>query len=140
MRHRPRIVVDTNCLVSRLLLADSTPGRAVHKAVESGLLLVSDSTMQELAEVLSRPKFDPYISLEDRLKFIRMLGRVSELVRTPFPVGECDDPNDDKFLEVALNGRAEFIVTGDDDLLRMHPWRKIAILSPAAYLREPDKP
>jgi len=140
MRHRPRIVVDTNCLVSRLLLADSTPARAVHKAVETGLLLVSESTMQELAEVLSRPKFDAYVGLEDRLKFIRMLGRVSEIVSISFPVRECADPNDDKFLEVALNGRAELIVSGDGDLLKLHPWRKIDILSPAEYLRETEGP
>jgi len=51
-------------------------------------------------------------------------------------VRECRDPKDDKFLEVALNGRADVIVTGDADLLGMHPWREIAILSPVDYLRD----
>jgi uncharacterized protein len=50
-------------------------------------------------------------------------------------VRECRDPKDDRFLEVALNGRADVIITGDADLLRMHPWRKIAILSPTVYLK-----
>jgi uncharacterized protein len=49
-------------------------------------------------------------------------------------VRECRDPKDDKFLEVALNGRAGVIITGDADLLGMHPWRGIEILSSAEYL------
>ena len=49
-------------------------------------------------------------------------------------VHDCRDPKDDKFLEVALNGRADVIITGDADLLALHPWREIAILTPAEYL------
>ena len=49
---------------------------------------------------------------------------------------DCRDPKDDKFLEVALNGRADLIVTGDADLLRMNAWRDIEILSPADYLKK----
>ena len=52
-----------------------------------------------------------------------------------YPVRECRDPKDDKFLEVALNGRADLILTGDADLLALHPWQNIAILSPAQYLK-----
>ena len=50
------------------------------------------------------------------------------------PIRECRDPKDDKFLEVALNGRADVIITGDADLLGMQPWRGIDILAPADYL------
>jgi len=135
MRVRERIVADTNCLVSRLLLPLSVPGDAVRKAVDSGLLLVSEATMNELADVLSRPKFDRYISLADRQQFLRLLGRVAEFVRIVYPVRECRDAKDDKFLEAALNGKADLILTGDTDLLALHPWQGIAILSPAGYLK-----
>ena len=135
MRSRQRIVVDTNALVSRLLLPASVPGQAVRKAVDNGILLSSEATMNELADVLSRPKFDHYISLEDRQQFLRLLGRLSEFVPIVYPVRHCRDPKDDKFLEAALNGRANLIVTGDADLLSLHPWQEIAILSPAAYLK-----
>jgi putative PIN family toxin of toxin-antitoxin system len=134
MRLRPRVVVDSNCLISRLLLADSVPSLAVRKAVDGGLLLVSEATMFELADVLARPKFDRYVSLADRQQFLRLLGRVSELIPIVHRVRECRDPQDDKFLEVALNGRAELILTGDCDLLILNPWRKIQILSPTEYL------
>lgn len=135
MRVRERIVADTNCLISRLLLPSSMPGKAVRKAADSGIFLVSDATMNELADVLARSKFDPYISLEDRQQFLRLLGRVAEVVRAVYPVRECRDPKDDKFLEVALNGKADLILTGDNDLRVLNPWRDIAILSPAEYLK-----
>ncbi|HWY55729.1 MAG TPA: putative toxin-antitoxin system toxin component, PIN family [Terriglobales bacterium] len=135
MRERERIVADTNCLVSRLLLPSSVPGDAVRTAADSGLLLVSEATMNELADVLARAKFDRYINLADRQQFLRLLGRVAEFVPVVYPVRECRDPKDDKFLEVALNGNADLILTGDTDLLALHPWRGIAILLPAKYLK-----
>lgn len=131
---RHRIVVDTNVLVSRLLLPDSVPAQAVRKARRKGRLLVSDVTMYELADVLSRRKLDRYVTVENRKQFLRELRRVAELVPTIQVVRECRDPDDDKILEVALNGRADLILTGDEDLLAMNPWRGIAILSPAEYL------
>jgi uncharacterized protein len=134
MRTRPRIVIDTNALISRLLLPSSLPGRAVRRAVDEGTILVSDATMNELVDVLARPKFDPYISLEDRQHFLRLLGRLAESVPIVLPVRECRDPKDDKLLEVALDGKAELILTGDADLLVLNPWREIAIVSPAEYL------
>jgi predicted nucleic acid-binding protein len=49
-------------------------------------------------------------------------------------VHACRDPRDDKFLEVAVNGRADLIITGDRDLLALHSFMGVAIISPAAYL------
>jgi uncharacterized protein len=136
MRDRQRIVVDTNALVSRLLLAGSVPAQAVQKAIETGQLLISEATMNELADVLSRRKFDRYISLEDRQQFIRLLGRVAEMVSITDPVQICRDPRDNKFLEVAVNGEASLIITGDADLLTLHPFQGISILSPTEYLEQ----
>ena len=135
MRVRERIVADTNCLISRLLLPKSVPGHAVRHAVDHGILLVSEATMNELADVLARPKFDRYISLADRQQFLRLLGHIAEFVASVYTVRECRDPKDDKFLEVALSGKAGLILTGDADLLTLNPWRGTAILSPAEYLK-----
>ena len=133
MRRRERIVVDTNVLISSQLLPASSSDRAVRRA-ENNILLVSDETMNELADVLARPKFDRYISLEDRREFLRLLGRVAEFVPIVYRVQQCRDPKDDKFLEVALNGKADLMLTGDRALLALHPWRGIAILSPRNYM------
>lgn len=136
MPHAPdRIVADTNCLVSRLLLPESVPAKAVRKAVDDGQLLISDATLEELADVLSRAKFDRYVSLEDRQEFIRVLGRVAERVPITTRIKACRDPKDDKFLEVAVSADADVIVTGDDDLLELHPFRGIEIVTPREYLK-----
>jgi putative PIN family toxin of toxin-antitoxin system len=129
-----RIVVDTNALISRLLLPTSVPSQAVRKAVEEAQLLVSEATLEELADVLSRAKFDPYITIEERQEFLRRLGRIAEMVPIVHVIRACRDPEDDKFLELAVNGAADLIVTGDDDLLVLHPFRGIPILTPASYL------
>lgn len=134
MRDRERVVIDTNVLISRLLLAQSIPAQAVRKARRQGRLLVSEATMYELADVLSRAKLDRYITLENRRRFLRQLRRVTEVVQIIQVVRECRDPEDDKILEVALNGRADVIITGDEDLLVLQPWRGIAIVTPKEYL------
>jgi putative PIN family toxin of toxin-antitoxin system len=131
-----RCVIDTNVFVSAALFSPSIPRQAVSKALRGGLLLFSEHTKDELKEVLFRSKFDRYISREARAIFLSQIGTVVEFVQIIQLVRECRDPKDDKFLEVALNGRADVIITGDVDLLKMHPWREIAILSPAGYLRQ----
>jgi putative PIN family toxin of toxin-antitoxin system len=131
---RKRIVVDTNILISRLLLPTSVPGRAIRQAVDAGQLLVSEATMMELTAVLGRASFDSYVSIADRQEFIRLLGRIADMVPIVRAVRACRDPRDDKFLEVAVNGRADVIITGDRDLLALDPFMNVAILTPAAYL------
>ena len=135
MAERRRIVVDTNVLISRLLAPASVPGRAMDKALE-GQLLVSEATLAELAEVLSRPKFDPYATLEERERFFALLTRIATRVAIHHRVQACRDPNDDKFLELAVNGQATCIITGDADLLALHTFRSITILTPGAFLAE----
>jgi putative PIN family toxin of toxin-antitoxin system len=128
-----RVVVDTNILVSQLILPESLPAQALAQAEMRSILLFSESTMYELSDVLSRPKFDRYVSREARKGFIQRVGRIAEFVPIIQTVRECRDPKDDKFLEVALNGRADVIISGDADLLGMHPWRGIQILPPLQY-------
>ena len=131
---RARVVVDTNVLVSRLLLPDSVSARAVRHIVEYGQLLASDATLTELADVLSRDKFDRYVDLEDRQAFFQQLARIVERVPITYIVRASRDPKDDMFLELAVNGRADYIVSGDRDLLVLSPFKQIPILSPASYL------
>lgn len=135
MKAKERLVIDTNAFISRLLLPNSIPAQAVRKAVDSGQLLVSEATLNELADVLSRVKFDAYVTLEERQQFLRLLARIVELVPIVYRVRVCRDPKDDQILEVAVNGSADLIVTGDQDLLSLRRFQDIRIISPAAYLR-----
>jgi putative PIN family toxin of toxin-antitoxin system len=131
-----RCVIDTNVFVSAAVFPPSVPRRAVRKALRGGLLLFSEYTMDELKEVLFRSKFARYVSREERTLFLAQLGNAAEFVPIIQLVRECRDAKDDKFLEVALNGRADVIVTGDADLLEMHPWRGVEILTPAHSLKK----
>jgi putative PIN family toxin of toxin-antitoxin system len=130
-----RIVVDTNVFVSAIVAPRSIPRQAVDQVLDNGVLLFSAATIVELEEVLLRPKFDRYVSREERAIFLSQLRASAEFVPIVQLVRECRDAKDDKFLEVALNGRADVIITGDAHLLGMHPWRGIGILSPTTYLK-----
>lgn len=127
-------VLDTNLLVSRLLAPGGTTARAVDQALASGVLLVSEATLEELANVLARPRFDPYVALADRQRFVAMLGGVARLIHVTRRFQSCRDPKDDKFLGVAVAGDARAIVTGDRDLLELHPFHGIEIVTPARFL------
>lgn len=135
MKARTRIVLDTNTMVSRLLVPDSIPGQAVRKAVDECGILMSESTLYELAEVLGRKKFDAYVSIQDRKEFLRMLGRIVEMISILHAVHDCRDVRDNRILEVAVNGQAKVIVTGDEDLLVLNPFRDIPIIKPADFLK-----
>jgi putative PIN family toxin of toxin-antitoxin system len=95
---------------------------------------MSEETLSELVEVLSRKKFDKYLTTHDRQHFIRLLGSIVRMVPITHRITACRDPKDDKFLHVALNGGAKLILTGDDDLLMLHPFHGVSITSPAAFL------
>jgi putative PIN family toxin of toxin-antitoxin system len=129
-----RWVIDTNLLVSRLLTPHGTAAKAVDRAMERGILLVSDDTLQELTLVLARPRFAPYISAEDRQRFLALLSGVGRRIQITRQFQACRDPKDDKFLDVAFNGQARAIVTGDQDLLVLQSFQGIAILTPAQFL------
>lgn len=133
-----RLVIDANLLVSRALLASSPAGRAVERAMESGVLLFSTATFAELADVLLRKKFDPYVSVSLRHDYLTLLRSTAIWVEIERPVnGVCRDPKDDRILELAINGRADLILTGDKDLLVLDSYLGIPILSAAHLLAQP---
>jgi putative PIN family toxin of toxin-antitoxin system len=128
-------VVDTNILVSALLFPGSKPSRAFCVVRERGISLASADTLLELYEVLMRRKLDRYVSRRERLAFLGMLSRTVALVRPQEKIAVCSDPKDNKFLEVAVAGEADVILTGDQALLDLHPFRSIDLLTPAAFLK-----
>ncbi len=129
-----RFVIDTNILVSSILIASSASDRAFKKAKNSGILLFSEKTFEELQQVITRPKFDKYVSISIRAEFIARLREESVKIEITERIAACRDSKDDKFLEVAVNGNANYIITGDQDLLILRPFRDVAIISPTQFL------
>ena len=134
MTSKPRYVFGTNVVVSAVLFSIGKPARALFAALDKGGVLVSADVVHELNDVLSREKFERYASEEDRARFLHSLLREARLVEIKETIRECRDPNDDKYLELAVSGEATCIVSGDDDLLVMHPYRGIPILTPSEFL------
>jgi putative PIN family toxin of toxin-antitoxin system len=129
-----RFVLDSNVLISAALFAESTPRAAVDWVRRDGTLLFSDATWVELVSRLERRKFDRWVSRKARLAFIEALIEFAETAEITGAEMGCRDPADDKFLETAEAGEAIAIVTGDADLLALHPWRDIPIVTPADFL------
>lgn len=130
MKMNRRFIFDTNVIVSAVLRPQSQPNVALKKAQNLGTWLVSPSTWLELESVLSHPKFNRYITLEERQNFLLDFSQTVELILTDsFSTKECRDPKDNQYLELAVNGQAECLITGDQDLLILNPFRGISILS-----------
>ncbi len=132
-----RVVIDTNVLISAALFSAGRP-RAVVDLVRAanGVLLFSDETFDELRTRLMRPKFDRYVSQEGRAVYLAQLEAVSEWISITNAKMGCRDPDDDRFLETALMGEVDYLISGDEDLVVMSPFRGIPIKRPAEFVPE----
>lgn len=125
--------MDINTLISTFLFTHSTPKLACDKAKRLGKISASDDTYNELSDVMVSPKFDKYVSLETRLAIINDLKDILVFREVLEKISDCRDPKDNKFLELAITAEAACIITGDSDLLVLHPFRKIPILNAADF-------
>src|SRR3990172_8535636 len=131
---RERVVIDTNVLISGLFSTTSTPALALEKAVTKAQLVATTETLREPIEKLLLPKFDRYVRRERRDALLQRVASLVEIVDVLQHVRASRAPKDTKFLDAAVNGRADVIVAGDTDLLDLNPFRGIAIVTPADYL------
>jgi putative PIN family toxin of toxin-antitoxin system len=122
MRSDRRYVFDTNTLVRAALFGGGVPGEAFRHALETGVVLVSKATFDEIDEVVTREKFDDYLTAEERGAFIEALVDRSRFAN-PTEEKAYRDPDDDKFLELAVSENATCIVSGDSDLLELNPFQ-----------------
>jgi uncharacterized protein len=129
-----RLVLDANVIVSSVLSAQGKARQAFDLAIATGIVLMSDDTFAELSEVLLRSKFDKYSNRAKRETFLDELLGLVEFVEITVQIDECRDPKDNKYLELAISGKVDSIVTGDEDLLVLHPFRQIPIVSIHTFL------
>ena len=129
------VVIDASTFVSALK-ANSLPERTLLHAVDPpNQLILSQAVEDEYREVILRPKFDRFVSVERRQRIPYIVVVVAERVEPAETVRECSDPKDDRYLALAAVGRPDVTVSSDArHLLSMDPWRGLRILSPANYL------
>jgi putative PIN family toxin of toxin-antitoxin system len=128
-----RVVLDTNVIVSAALKEASWPGETLRWVGRYGGLLKTAITKLDVMAVLQRPRIAAKIS-GDFLEGLRPVFAAAELVNVTETITACRDPNDDRFLELAVNGHADVIVSGDGDLLALDTFRGIPIITPAAFV------
>jgi uncharacterized protein len=130
------IVVDTNICISAALSPNGTAYQALKKAIQEFTIVNSDETYQELADRLYKPKFDKYISKERRTQFLDLIYSKSQFIKTSSQIVSCRDLDDNKFLELAIDSNAKFLIAGDKDLLILKSQAEYQhiILSPRDFL------
>ena len=131
-----QIVIDTNVLVSCLFKQNSRINRILRHLIDGEYqLLYSDETVKELNDVLLRPRISRNILKDWDIAELLVLLRFRGMRVFPKTgINVCRDPEDDKFLELAVDGHADYIVSGDKDLLALHPFQGIPIITPATFL------
>lgn len=130
-----RAVVDTNVLISGLL-GSRTNWRVIEAfRNEQFLLVTSPLLIEEFLRVSSRPRLAIYFSAKERQAIAWFLQTQTHVVSPRQHFHACRDPKDDLLLDVAVAAKASVLVTGDQDLLILHPFRRISILSPTQFLK-----
>jgi putative PIN family toxin of toxin-antitoxin system len=129
-----RFVVDTNVLLSYILWPGGAIKQTVEHVVSHGVLLFSDNTLLELFEVVQRPKFDRHASRQKRRQAVADIAAMAIRIDPAAIAPLCRDPKDDMLLALAIAGEADFLITGDRDLLDLGAIGGARILSPADFV------
>ena len=127
-------ILDTNILISAALFKNSVPDRSFRKALLNGNILLSGNTLAEITKNLNKSKLDKYITAKDKLVFLNRIVTNAKFVEVIHTINECRDPKDNMFLELALSGNADLIISGDNDLLVLNPFRGIPVITPGEFI------
>lgn len=137
MKKTKHFVLDANTLISVFLLSRaSVTAKAYYKALNEGIIVLSDDAYNEFSDVFIRPKFDKYLAFDKRLTIIEDLKTIVKFIPVTISIQACRDAKDNKYLELAVASGADCIITGDKDLLVLHPFQKISILTAADFLEK----
>ena len=138
MNHR--FVFDTNSLISAVLLQKSVNSRALLLALEIGRIVISEPVLLEFSSVIFRKKFDKYFLNDvERLEAIKQIASNSINIFPNQTIDIYRDPKDNIILELAISAKASCVITGDQDLLILNPFRNIPIMTASEFLRVFDQ-
>ncbi len=130
-----RVVVDWDVLVSAALSINGGSSQAIERAEDFHQMIVSENTLREFSDILLKTKFDKYFRpIDVRFAIISRYSNKCELIIPFHRIKICRDPNDDMYLELALSGKVNCIITGDPDLQVLNPFENIPIISSKEFL------
>jgi hypothetical protein len=134
MANRPeRIVVDTNIFIS-FLISNTFSKLDKHLQRNKTRFLFSAELLNEFLDVVSRPKLKKYFSDKDLTKLLDSINDHADFIEVTAEVDICRDKKDNFLLALCEDGKADYLITGDDDLLVLKKYKKTTILKIAGYL------
>ena len=141
MSDKIKVVLDTNIVVSSALAIEGNPAKIFElillEEIES---FTSKEILDEIKNVLSRPKITKRTTEDLRDFIIENFEKFSEVIKPKIHIDEIkDDPDDNKFLECAISANANYIISGDDHLLRLKEFKGIKIVNPSEFLETLEK-
>jgi len=133
-----RAVIDTNVIIRAVIKPTGTVGPVLER-LRSGefTAIYTESILEEMLAKLALPRIrEKYqIGDDDVERLLGLLALRGELVNPSRSVRSCRDPDDDMFIEAALEGNAEWVVTGDQDLLSLEKFEGIRFVTPRIFLQ-----
>ena len=139
VEHRLRVVIDSNVWISAALAPGGSPAQVVRHVLQHGVPVFSPATFEELRSRLWKPKFDRWLSLEQRQRLLHDVDACALWVSPPAATDMRNysrDPDDDAFIHTALAAQAPWLISGDQDLLSVRQPLPVSILTPAAALAD----
>lgn len=122
-----KVVIDTNIFIS-ILIGKSFSDFYLYLFSGKVEILTTDEQVKEILDVVQRPKFSKYFSESDSKDLLSLIKNTSTYIRIENNIHDCRDEKDNFILEIAIKGKADVIVTGDLDLLDLHPYHGIEII------------
>jgi len=136
MTNRPeRIVVDTNIFIS-FLISDSFSKLDKFLRENKVRLLFSEELLNEVLEVVSRPKMKKYFTDQDVTSLLDGISEHADLVEVTSEINICRDKKDNFLLSLCVDGKVDYLLTGDEDLLVIKKFKKTSIIKIGDYLRK----
>lgn len=129
-----RVVIDTNVFVSGLLKSDNPPSNVVDLFIEDKInLIISEEVFSKYIKVLLRPELK--VKKDNIIRLISIFILKAEIIKVKTKLDIIErDPLDNKFLECALDGKVDYIITGDKHLLELKKYKKIKIVDPKTFI------
>ncbi|WP_416440564.1 putative toxin-antitoxin system toxin component, PIN family [Leeuwenhoekiella sp. A16] len=128
-----RVILDTNLWISFLI---SNNFKAIDKLVKTGeiTLIFSNELLEEFIDVVKRPKFKKFFSQKDIKALLELFDEYAELIEVSSDLDLCRDKKDNFLLNLSVDGTADFLITGDNDLLVINEIRNTKIITYSEFI------
>jgi len=130
-----RIIIDTNLWISFLITKDFTKLDEII-FTRKGILVFSQELLHEFLAVARRPKFRRFFSAADIEDILETIDEYADFVKVQSKLEVCRDPKDNFLLSLSIDGQADFLLTGDKDLLDLTKFGETKIISISDFLKE----